>query len=169
MSLDGVVQAASDKLGLDLKQGAKAAVISIASPSDALSDYVLEELSLALVNGRRVTVVDRKELDVVRAELKFQLSGEVSDESAQAIGKMLGAQTVITGALVNMGSTWRFRVKAISVESAALESAPAFSVSGRDSQLLFLLGGKADAPVAPAQAAKPVQEKEYKVGSVAVA
>jgi hypothetical protein len=58
------------------------AAAAFGSPSRALSEYVVEELSIALVNGRAVTIVDRRELDLVREEWQFRLSGEVSDESA---------------------------------------------------------------------------------------
>jgi len=42
-------------------------------------------------------VVDRQQLDLIRAELNFQMSGEVSDESAQSIGQMLGVQSIMSG------------------------------------------------------------------------
>ncbi|MDR2053055.1 MAG: penicillin-binding protein activator LpoB [Treponema sp.] len=99
----------------------------------------MEELSRDLVNSRLVTVVDWREIDLVRGELLFQLSGEVSDESARSIGKMLGAEAVVSGSLTDVGNACRCGVKAIDVESAALEFSPAFDIARRDSRLAYLL------------------------------
>lgn len=51
----------------------------------------------------------------------FQLSGEVSDETAQSIGKKLGAQTIVSGSVEPMGDILRLRIRAIAVESAAIQ------------------------------------------------
>ena len=113
-------------------EGKTVAVVSFNSPSRQFSDYVMGELSAELSRSRGLTVVERISLESVRDELQLNLSGDVSDESAQAVGKMLGAGTVITGTLADAGNAWRFRLKAINVESAAIESAPAFNISKKD-------------------------------------
>jgi hypothetical protein len=66
-------------------------------------------------------VVDRQQLDTIRAELNFQMSGEVSDESAQSIGQMLGAQSIVSGSVSKIGSLYRVQVKAIEVQSAGVQ------------------------------------------------
>jgi hypothetical protein len=53
--------------------------------------------------------------------MAYQLSGEVSDESAQAIGKKLGAQSIASGKLEALGDQYQFSVKTIHVESATIE------------------------------------------------
>jgi hypothetical protein len=65
-------------------------------------------------------VVDRQQLNTIRAELEFHTSGEVSDESAQSIGQMLGAQIIISGAVSQIGDLYRLRVRALSVQSAQI-------------------------------------------------
>ena len=140
MFLDKAIRASAEQLGSDLTNR-KVAVVAFGSPSVVLSEYVIDELSRALVNSRAVTVVDRKELDKVREEQQFQLSSEVSDESARSIGKMLGADAVVSGNLVDLGNAYRFGVKALNVESATIESAPAFDIAKRDTRLAYLLNG----------------------------
>jgi hypothetical protein len=49
------------------------------------------------------------------------MSGEVSDESAQNIGQMLGAQSIVSGAVGKMGSLYRVQVKAIEVQTAGVQ------------------------------------------------
>jgi hypothetical protein len=86
--------------------------------------------------------------------MNFQMSGDVSDESAQQIGMLLGAQSIVSGSLVNMGESYRFRTKAINVISAAIQTSSSISVSD-DPQLKYLLsqGRKSPTPQAAQQPA----------------
>jgi hypothetical protein len=45
------------------------------------------------------------------------VSGEVSGESAQVIGRKLGAQAVVSGSLTQSRGAYRFRVKTLTVET----------------------------------------------------
>jgi TolB-like protein len=145
-NLDAAIQQASKDINDALPAGTKIALLNFTSGSDVLSDYVIEEMSIALVKGRKLIVVDRKEIDLIRGEMNFQMSGEVSDESAQEIGKLLGAQSIVSGSLVNMGENHRFRTKVINVNSAAIETSASISVAD-DPQIQFLLSqGKGAAP-----------------------
>jgi tetratricopeptide (TPR) repeat protein len=138
VSLDEAVRGSAIQISTEL-YGKTVAVINFNSPTSQFSEYIIDELSTALANTRMLTVVERRMLDLVRNELQFNLSGEVSDESAQAIGKMLGAETVIIGNLVDVGNAWRFRLRAINVESATVESAPAYDIGKQDTRAAHLL------------------------------
>jgi hypothetical protein len=50
----------------------------------------------------------------------FQLSGEISDNSAVSIGRWLGANIVITGEIVNVNRNQVLTLKAIDVETARI-------------------------------------------------
>ncbi|MCL1931244.1 MAG: hypothetical protein FWF55_05470 [Treponema sp.] len=166
VSLDTAIQQSSKDINDTLPAATKVALLNFTSGSDVLSDYVIEEMSIALVKGRKLTVVDRKEIDLIRSEMNFQWSGEVSDESAQEIGKMLGAQSIVSGSLVNMGDTHRFRTKVINVISAAIETSSSISVAD-DSQIQFLLSqGKSSAPrIATAQGGGGTQAVPAQAGT----
>jgi len=56
------------------------------------------------------------------------MSGDVSDETAQSIGKFLGAGLVITGQLTPLGGTYRYRTSAIHVEKATRDSVTRLTV-----------------------------------------
>jgi curli biogenesis system outer membrane secretion channel CsgG len=64
--------------------------------------------------------VDRQTLDVIRAELNFQHSGEVSDEDIISIGKFTGADVVITGAVSGRGEMRRLRLRVLDVKTAQI-------------------------------------------------
>jgi TolB-like protein len=99
----------------------KIAVLNFSSDWRELSTYVIDELNNAIVREGSLAVVDRQQLDLVRKEQNFQMSGEVSDESAQSAGKFLGAQSVLSGSFTLIGNTYRFRVRVIAVETGVVQ------------------------------------------------
>jgi TolB-like protein len=119
--LDMRIREASDYLNERIPSGSKVVFLYIASNYPDLSDYILSELSSNAVNDEVFSSVDRQELDAIRAELHFQYSGEVSDASAQEIGAMLGAQTIVFGAIRKISSLYRLEVKAIEVQSTGIQ------------------------------------------------
>ncbi|MDR0525959.1 MAG: SUMF1/EgtB/PvdO family nonheme iron enzyme [Spirochaetaceae bacterium] len=156
MSLHEAVQASARYLEQNLPKGLKVAILEFTSPSEPLSNYVIEELAGALVNGGRLTVVDRRDIDLIRREMEFQLSGNVRDESVKQLGVMLEADSIIAGALVNTGTNYRFRIHAINVESSVLEASIPLTISGKDEQTYFLLTGQRYPP--PASPTIPKEE-----------
>jgi hypothetical protein len=119
--LDAAIREASTYLNGRVPGNSKAVFLNIRSDYPDLSEYILNVLSENAVNDGVFSVVDRQQLDTIRAELNFQMSGEVSDESAQSIGQMLGAQTIVSGAVSKIGSLHRIQVKAIEVQSAGVQ------------------------------------------------
>ncbi|GHU50071.1 hypothetical protein FACS1894200_09320 [Spirochaetia bacterium] len=147
LSFDEAIQQVVKDIESNVKPGTKIAVLSIESDKEAFSNHAIGEITTALVRGRKLTVVSRREIEAIRKEMQFQLSGDVSDESAQSIGKMLGAQTVIIGSFVRMGNNYRLRVNGISTQSAQYESSVSMTVNGRDDAVFLLTGEIAPAPV----------------------
>ncbi|MCL1992208.1 MAG: penicillin-binding protein activator LpoB [Spirochaetes bacterium] len=119
--LDSVIREISDSLNQNLEPGNILMFLYIQSSYPALSEYIVEELISNTVNDRVFSVVDRQQLDDIRAELDFQMSGEVSDESAQSIGRMLGAQIIVSGTVSRIGGVYSLRVRALDVETARIE------------------------------------------------
>ncbi|MDR3173126.1 MAG: CsgG/HfaB family protein, partial [Treponema sp.] len=89
-TIDGAISDSMAYIVDRLEPGTKVAVLNF-DAYPAVTDYVIEEITAFLVTDGNLTVVDRSELELLQNEMDFQLSGEVSDESAQSIGKMLGA------------------------------------------------------------------------------
>jgi len=131
-SLDDVIQQAAGKIEERLDKGTKIALINVQSPTSQFSDYVLTYLESILVNNGKLIVVDRANLDKIRQEQGFQMSGEVSDESAKTIGKMLGAGAIVTGTLINIGDSYRLTLKAINVETATVAASYPADIAKND-------------------------------------
>ena len=148
------------KVAESLNPGASVAVISITAPDSFEGDYALEELTL-LVRAQKFRVVDRRNMDVIQAEQRFQLSGEVDDETAVfgftltpglvlversrldavraeqnllrqglldtdaaiEVGKLLGAQYMITGQVIPMSAQAIIFARVIHVQTGEIVSA----------------------------------------------
>lgn len=119
--LDTAIREASDYLNGRIQPDSKVVFLNIQSSFPDLSEYIISILSENAVNDDIFSVVDRQQLDIIRAELNFQLSGEVSDESAQSIGQMLGAQTIVSGTVTKIGALYRLQIKAIAVQTATIQ------------------------------------------------
>lgn len=118
-SVNQTIGMAAKDLSSKIQPNTVVCVVNIQCDSEPLSQYILDALSTQLVQIGKQTIVERNNLDAVQKELDFQLSGEVSDESAQSIGKKLGAKTIISGTIEQDGKEYRLRVIAIDVETAA--------------------------------------------------
>jgi hypothetical protein len=119
--LDIAIRDTSDYLNDNIPKGNKIVILNIQSDYAALSEYIIDELIANAVNDRVFSVVDRAQLDQIRMELNFQLSGEVSDQSALEIGKFLGAQTIVSGAIGELADRHRIRIRALNVETAEVQ------------------------------------------------
>ncbi|MDR1302447.1 MAG: outer membrane beta-barrel protein [Treponema sp.] len=121
ITLDKAIQSAQANIEGSLVPGTKMVVLNFTAPTAQLSDYVIDRLSAGLVNNKKMIVVERKDIGLIDQEMAYQLSGEVSDESAQAIGRKLGAQSIASGKLEAIGDQYQFSIKTIQVESATIE------------------------------------------------
>jgi hypothetical protein len=116
---NSAINASFNALSPYIPNGAKIAVLSIA-PASADTAFIQEELTLLFVNSQKYVVVDRQSLDAVRNEQRFQMSGEVSDETAVSIGHFLGADVVIVGSVSGNVPQRRLRLRAINIQTAQI-------------------------------------------------
>jgi len=127
ISLNEAIQQSAEKISAKLPAQSRVVILAFDSYNESLSNYIMEELADSLINNN-IEVADRQSLEYLFNELNFQISGDVSDESAQATGKFLGAQFVISGVLTDIEEAYRFRTSAIRVETATFLSVPRFNV-----------------------------------------
>jgi len=140
LELKDVIARSARGIEGELPQKAKIALLNFESPTKTFSDYVLDELTSELLEVGKVTVVDRKNITAILNEMKFQYSGYVSDESMVSIGKMIGAQYIISGTLTDMKTHYRFRIRIINVETAAIQRQITSELKN-DKEVAYLMGG----------------------------
>ena len=129
LSLMDAIEQSAEKIAAELPKGSRVVIVAFESANDNLSDYIMEELTGSLFD-RGIEVADRQNLEYVYKELNLQMSGNVSDESAKSIGKFLAADMVITGQLLDLNGSYRYRTSAISVETAVRASVTRLNVRG---------------------------------------
>jgi len=106
-----------------LPKGGRVAVLKIDSKSDSLTEYVTDNLSAKIVAQKHFTVVERgKTLSALEAEQIYQMSGNVSDETATSIGKQLGAEMVITGSISSRGDLYSLNIRIVQVETTRIQN-----------------------------------------------
>jgi hypothetical protein len=118
--IEGAINNAGLNLINKLPGNATVAILSVYSNDRNSSELVISELEYKFVESGKFKIVDRRRLDQIRNEQNFQMSGEVSDNSAVSIGNMLGATIVITGDISGAGSSQRLVLKALDVKSAQI-------------------------------------------------
>ncbi|MDR2149796.1 MAG: tetratricopeptide repeat protein [Spirochaetaceae bacterium] len=155
LSLEKGIAQIARALEAELPEKTSIAVVNFESPSARFSDYLLEELQAILVNNKRLVVVDRSNLEQRRDELNFQMSGEVSDESAISIGHWLGAQVIVTGGLTDLGTGYRCRFNAIDVKEAVRLVSPGVIIRKNDKTIAYMLPKETLAALPERVPAKP--------------
>jgi TolB-like protein len=154
MTLDQALNEAANRIDERISRGAKIAPLNFNSPHDRFSNYVLEELTANLVESRILTVVDRREIDLIRNEFDFQFSGEVGDDSMQRMGQMLGAQSIISGNFTDMGGFIRIMIRVLNVQNATVEVQYRANIVNDAVTTALLTGGRANvAATTPRQTA----------------
>jgi tetratricopeptide (TPR) repeat protein len=139
LSLDAAIKTTAKEISGSFNSGARIAVVKFESPATRLGDYIMEELNGALIQDKRLLVVDRANIEYLEKELSYQKEN-ISEEAAKNIGKWLGAELIVVGSLDNTGDTYRYRCYTINVEKAAREAATMLSVTN-DSSFKNLLSG----------------------------
>ena len=137
-SLDDIILEGSKYLGTRIPVKSKIAILSIQSPKANLGNYVTDCLSMHLVNQEQFVVIERAELENIQKEQKYQLSGEVSDETAVSVGRQLGTQIIVTGSIMPLGDNYSLRLKITNVETAQIIGTQIYTVKP-DNVLLSLL------------------------------
>jgi PBP1b-binding outer membrane lipoprotein LpoB len=118
--LQRAINNASDAVTLKLPNGSVIALLNIESADKNISEQVIDELEYIFVSSGNFTMVNRRTLDAIMGEQKFQLSGNVEDNEAVSIGKMTGANIVITGSVSGAGSSRRLTLRALDVQTGQI-------------------------------------------------
>ncbi|HEX8151661.1 MAG TPA: FlgO family outer membrane protein [Thermoanaerobaculia bacterium] len=81
-----------------------------------LGAFLAEEVGTILVT-QKVEVVERALLGPVMSELKFQASGAIDEKTAQKIGKLSGADAIVTGTITELPSSLRINCRVIATKT----------------------------------------------------
>lgn len=83
-----------------------------------------------------ITIVERRKINQIAEEQRFSLSGMVDERMAKEVGRLLGADYLVTGAVIKLGSDIRIDVTLIDITSGQITG---FSQTGRDENVIHAL------------------------------
>jgi hypothetical protein len=126
--LDAGIAEAARGLSSRLAGKTKVVILDIKTDNERVEAYIVDGLTSQLLQNDRLVVVDRENLATIKKELSFQMSGDVSDESSQRIGAMLGAESIITGSFEPLDDKYRLSLKAVKVETAEIQYLSAMTI-----------------------------------------
>lgn len=87
-------------------------------------DIVTARVTTELIKLKRLTVVERKEIQKMLGELKLQNAGTMDPDSAKKLGKMLGADLLVVGTMAELpGGMLELNLRLAGVESGTAISA----------------------------------------------
>ncbi|MEE8552519.1 MAG: CsgG/HfaB family protein, partial [Desulfobacterales bacterium] len=80
-----------------------------------LGRYVSDKLTPYFARSKQFSVMERVVIDKVLEEHQFQVSAFVDEESTQEFGKLVGAETMISGTISTLDDAFYFNAKVVGV------------------------------------------------------
>jgi TolB-like protein len=138
-SFDDALAMGIQKIQNDLPDSSDIAILDFKSDNVNLSSYVIEEIYDKLINGGKLSIMERSRTDTILMEVGYQLSGEVDDNEIINIGHQLGAEFVVTGQIIFSGTSYRLRIFAIDIEKSRRIASSSLNITMNDKQIKYLL------------------------------
>jgi TolB-like protein len=85
-----------------------------------VAKYVQEDVTTALVNSGQFNVVERLKLKSVLEELELSQTGVIDSKNAKQVGKLLGADVILTGTLAATGEQWNVNLRMVNTETGLI-------------------------------------------------
>ncbi|GHV75411.1 hypothetical protein AGMMS49942_02320 [Spirochaetia bacterium] len=141
------------EIATGLPEGAKVAVLNVAgAPTEALANYMLNEIVDALVNTGKFTLLDRDKTNkaMINSEIGYQqVTGEVNEDNQVRIGENLGAEIIITCMLEDIGEYYRLRLRSLEIQGRKMMAAKSVNMRSADRMLSRALTLAAQIPGKP--------------------
>ena len=133
-----------DKVYQKMKKVTRVAITEF-SYGEEFNDFtkgVQDILYTNLILQRGMTVVEREKLQQVLEEQKISFTGMIDLATAARIGKMLGVEAVVVGAVADMGNSLDIRARLVDVEKGVAITAAQIGVV-KNPTVIGLLGAGA--------------------------
>ena len=124
-SLDSKLENLTNQIVESLSQESKSkiAVIEFSDLNGNITEfgmYLSEELITRLFLTRKFDVIERQLLNQVISEQKLGMTGLIDDESAIAIGKILGVDAIVSGTITDLGVSLKVNARIIATETGSV-------------------------------------------------
>jgi hypothetical protein len=116
IGIEGALERAVSEVSENFNARSRLAIVYITAEDRSQTDFIAGELE-HILRRKGFVIIDRSELDRIRAEQRFGTSGEVDDRTAARIGNIAGASVVITGRVDGEGNLRRLRLRALNTDN----------------------------------------------------
>jgi tetratricopeptide (TPR) repeat protein len=86
----------------------------------ALTAYLTDLLIDRLSRSGKIHLVERSRLDTVMNELDFSMTGYIEERSEKLLGRLIGADGIVTGNVIDLGDTLDVKVRLIQTETGKI-------------------------------------------------
>ena len=114
--IEGALNRASEEVSENFTARSRIAIVYITAQDRSTTEFITGELE-HILRRQGFIIIDRSDLDRIRREQNFQMSGEVDDETAVSIGRFSGANIIVTGRVDGEGNLRRLRLRALDTTS----------------------------------------------------
>ena len=122
VGVEGALERAAEQVLSNVPIRSRIAIVYITARDRSTTEYIAGEPEYIWVNEGYI-LSDRAQLENIRREQNFQMSGEVDDRTAVDIGKFLGADIIVTGTVDGQDNLRRLRLRALSTQTAQVVGA----------------------------------------------
>src|SRR3972149_6589588 len=134
VSLDQGLDEIAQKVTISIPEGAKKTVAvmdfyTLDGNVTLLGRFVSEELITKLFETERFKVIERSLLEKAIEELKFNTSDLVDPSIAKQVGRVVGADAIVTGTLADLGQSIKVNARVIMVESGEVIGAASAQIA----------------------------------------
>lgn len=139
--LDVALDSSAKNISTIIKSKENIAVATFFTDSKELSSYISDTMVAKLAKTKTLTVLERneKKMALVDAEIDYQYSGSVRDNSMVEIGYKLGAKYLVYGSFDQLGDMLQLSVQVVNVESAEIIYLEAYPII-QSNLIIELLG-----------------------------
>ncbi len=118
--------------GLQDRPSIKLAVLEFPYAGGKASEgpvVVQERLTTALAQNKKITLIERGLLKKVLGELNLEASGAIDEDTVKKLGKMLGADAIVTGTLNDLkGDKSEINARVVETETARILAAASLTI-----------------------------------------
>ncbi|MDR0475075.1 MAG: penicillin-binding protein activator LpoB [Treponema sp.] len=121
----------------EIPENSNVAVLDFASPSKDVSDYINDVFSKNILDGKKVILVDRNNLEKTKQEFDLSLNMETSEDTALSIGHLVGARFIIFGSIKEMGNNYFLQIRGMEIETSRTLEIYLKHIQKKDFEKLF--------------------------------
>ncbi|MDR1348270.1 MAG: caspase family protein [Prevotellaceae bacterium] len=131
-TLNNAIVDASNNIIEKIPLYTKIAMVNTSVDYQELTNYVLREIAVSLVNHGNFEIVEREELDSINKEHNFQMSGVVNDSDVISIVEKYGAQSVVSCSISGSGNLCRLYIRTLDVRTGKVQALNSYSIKDTD-------------------------------------